>query len=154
MRRAKLSDREDVVLALQDEIRRTDESRYDHRLHGVLLVAQGLSCRQVAKLFGDAPRTIAYWVRQFEEKGLIGLAEGERLGRPRTLSKEQLDEVDLALRKSPTDFGLISNLWDGKTLSQFVAHQWGVTLGVRQSQPPVQATWVSPQKASARNRPC
>jgi len=134
MRRAKLSDREEVVLALQDEIRRTDESRYDHRLHGVLLVAQGLSCRDVAKLLGDAPRTVAYWVRQFEDEGLAGLAEGERPGRPPRLSRRQLEEVGYALRKSPTESGLKVNLWDGKTLSQFVAERWGVTLGVRQSQ--------------------
>jgi hypothetical protein len=42
----------DIVLGLQDEIRRSDESRYDHRLHGLLLVAQGMSCREVAQLLG------------------------------------------------------------------------------------------------------
>lgn len=134
MRKAKITDAEEMVLALQDEIRRTDESRYDHRLHGVLLVAQGLSCREVAGLLGDAPRTVAYWVRRFEDDGLPGLAEGERPGRPRRLSKEQLEEVGQALRKSPADVGLNANLWDGKTLSEFVKMQWGITLGVRQSQ--------------------
>jgi len=93
MRKAKTTDAEEMVLALQNEIRRTDESRYGHRLHGVLLVAQGLSCREVAGLLGDSPRTVAYWVRRFEVDGLPGLAEGERPGRPRRLSKEQLEEV-------------------------------------------------------------
>jgi hypothetical protein len=36
------------VLSLQQEIQRSEESRYDHRLHGVLLVAQGLTCPEVA----------------------------------------------------------------------------------------------------------
>ena len=134
MRKAKITDPEEMVLALQDEIRRSDESRYDHRLHGVLLVAQGLSCREVSRLLGDAPRTVAYWVSRFEDEGLAGLAEGERPGRPRRLSREQLEEVSQALRKSPADFGLSPNLWDGKALSQFVAVRWGITLGVRQSQ--------------------
>lgn len=48
-----IGDAEIVVLGLQDEIRRSEESRYDHRLHGVLLVAQGMSCRQVSDLLGD-----------------------------------------------------------------------------------------------------
>lgn len=39
MRKTKLTDRGDVPLSLPDEIRRRDESRYDHRSHGVLLVA-------------------------------------------------------------------------------------------------------------------
>jgi hypothetical protein len=31
------------ALGLQQEIQRSEESRYDHRLHGVLLVAQGMT---------------------------------------------------------------------------------------------------------------
>ena len=53
-----ISDREEMVFALQDEIRRSPDSRYDHRLHGVLLVAQGMSCRKVAEALGDSPRTV------------------------------------------------------------------------------------------------
>jgi hypothetical protein len=37
-----IADAENVILGLQDEIRRSEESRYDHRLHGVLLVAHGM----------------------------------------------------------------------------------------------------------------
>lgn len=129
-----ISDAESVILALQDEIRRSHESRYDHRLHGILLVAQGMSCRKVARLLGDAPRTIAYWVRRFEEEGLAGLVEGERPGRPRRLSEKQLDQIASALRRPPSDFGLSANLWDGKSLSAFIQQQWGITLGVRQCQ--------------------
>lgn len=129
-----IKDAEVVVLGLQDEIRRSEESRYDHRLHGVLLVAQGMSCRQVSELLGDAPRTVAYWVRRFERNGLGGLTEEERPGRPRRLSKEQIQSIDAALRGLPTDFGLTGNLWDGKTLSAYVMRQWGVSLGTRQCQ--------------------
>src|SRR5215470_4586868 len=60
----------DIILGLQDEIRRSEESRYDHRLHGLLLVAQGLSCRGVAQLLGDSPRAVQYWVNRFEKDGL------------------------------------------------------------------------------------
>ena len=67
-----------IILGLQDEIRRSAESRYDHRLHGVLLVAEGMNCCRVAELLGDAPRTVEYWVRRFEAKGLAGLQEGAR----------------------------------------------------------------------------
>jgi transposase len=134
MKRIHIADAEIVILALQDEIRRSDESRYDHRLHGLLMVAQGLSCTEVARLLGDAPRTVAYWVQRFEEEGLAGLAEGDRPGRPRRLSPEQLQKVGAALRGNPMDCGIGANLWDGKTLSEFIAKEWTITLGVRQSQ--------------------
>ena len=129
-----IRDAEIVVLGLQDEIRRSEESRYDHRLHGLLLVAQGMSCHQVSELLGDAPRTVAYWVRRFETHGLTGLTEEERSGRPRRLSEEQIQGIDAALRMQPTDFGLTGNLWDGKTLSAYVKSRWAVSLGTRQCQ--------------------
>ncbi|PYU44008.1 MAG: transposase, partial [Acidobacteria bacterium] len=76
-----VADSETIILALQDEIRRSEESRYDHRLHGLLLVAHGRTCPEVAALLGDAPRTVEYWIRGFEERGLAALREGDRSGR-------------------------------------------------------------------------
>jgi len=83
-----IADSPTIILGLQDEIRRSEESRYDHRLHGVLLVAQGMTCPEVAHLLGDAPRSVEYWVGRFERDGLAGLLEGERPGRPRRLTEK------------------------------------------------------------------
>jgi transposase len=134
MKRLTISDAETMILALQDEIRRSEDARYDHRLHAILLVAQGMSCREVAGVLGDSPRIVAYWVKQFEEIGFAGLSEGERPGRPSRLSVDQLDEIEVALRQSPLDYGLATNIWDGKTLSEHIQQKWGVELGVRQCQ--------------------
>ena len=76
MKALSITDAPTVILGLQDEIRRNAESRYDHRLHGLLLVAQGMSALEVARLFGAAPRTVQYWVRRFEQDGLAGLVDG------------------------------------------------------------------------------
>src|SRR5215469_6171147 len=96
-----IDDAENVILGLQDEIRRSEESRYDHRLHGVLLVAHGMNCCQVADILGDAPRTVAYWVERFEQKGLGGLHEGSRSGRPSKLNADQIADLQKVLRASP-----------------------------------------------------
>jgi transposase len=134
MRALTISDQENMVMALQDEIRRNDAARYDHRLHGVLLVAQGMTCPQVAQLLGDAPRTVVNWVRRFELQGLAGLSEGERSGRPGRLSPAHLAKVQRALRASPLQFGLGTQMWDGPTLSTFLQRELGVTLKIRQCQ--------------------
>jgi transposase len=134
MRPLQVRDAETIVLGLQDEIRRSGESRYDHRLHGVLLVAQGMTCPEVSRLLGDAPRSVQHWVRRFEERGLAGLAEGQRSGRPRRLREAQLEEVDRVLRQTPRSVGLGGTLWDGKTLSAWIEQRFQVRLGVRQCQ--------------------
>src|SRR5271165_4023215 len=122
------------VLGLQQEIQRSEDSRYDHRLHGVLLVAQGLTCPEVARALGDSPRTVEYWVERFEDRGLAGLAEGERPGRPARLTPAQLGEIERILRLTPRDVGLGVTLWDDKTLSAWIEREQGVALGVRQCQ--------------------
>jgi len=134
MRPLVISEAPTIVVALQDEIRRSAESRYDHRLHGVLLVAQGMTCPEVARLLGDAPRTVEYWVHRFEERGLAGLVEGPRFGRPRRLDDDQLKEISATLRRTPADLGLTANLWDGKTLAAFIEQRYTITLSVRQCQ--------------------
>ena len=135
MKPLKISDAQTMVLALQDEIRRSEESRYDHRLHGVLLVAHGISCREAAGVLGDAPRTVENWIHRFEKDGLAGLNEGERPGRPSRLSPTQMADVQTALRQTPTEAGVKGGgVWDGKTLSRYLAQKFEVELKARQCQ--------------------
>jgi transposase len=134
MKALTISDTDSMTMALQDEIRRNEAARYDHRLHGVLLVAQGMTCPQVADYLGDSPHTVVNWVQRFERRGFAGLIDGERTGRPTRLSPEQRDAVEDALRQRPLDFGLSANLWDGPTLSAFLKRQFSIDLKVRQCQ--------------------
>src|ERR1700694_1638082 len=122
------------VLSLQQELQRSGGARYDHRLRGVLLVAQGMTCPEVARLLGDAPRSIENWVHRFDQHGLAGLTEGERSGRPSRLDEQQVKEINRVLRAKPSDAGMRVNLWDGKTLSAWIDKTYGVELRVRQCQ--------------------
>lgn len=123
-----------AVVGIQQEIRRSDESKYDHRLHALLLVAQGMTCPEVARLLGDGVRSVEYWVHRYERDGLAGLTEGERSGRPSRLDEKQLKEINRVLRNKPRDAGMQVNLWDGKTLSAWIEKTYDLHLGVRQCQ--------------------
>jgi transposase len=134
MRRLQISDRDVIKMSIQQEILRSEESRYDHRLHGVLLICAGMSCYQVADLFCHSPRTIQSWVNRFEERGFAGLWDDERTGRPSVLNKSALHELEEDLRRSPRDLGYSQNMWDGKMLSHHLAKHFKAHLGVRQCQ--------------------
>lgn len=134
MRPLQISDRMMMEIALRNEILRSEEARYDHRLHGVLLVCRGFSCYQVGDMFGHNPTTIQRWVKNFETRGFSGLQDSERAGRAQRLSFDQLQLVDRDLRKSPRQFGYNQNLWDGKLLSHHIEQTHGLILGVRQCQ--------------------
>jgi transposase len=123
-----------MTIAIQQEISRSEEARYDHRLHGVLLVSQGMTCYEVAQLLGQNPVTVQRWVNRFNERGFAGLHEGERPGRPGSLSAAQWETLAQDLRRSPRELGHTQNLWDGKLLAHHLALHHGVRLGVRQCQ--------------------
>jgi transposase len=134
MRTLEIKEPELMRIALQDEIERSEESRYDHRLHGVLLVCSGLSCYHVAELLGQSPGMVQYWVQRFDKSGFAGLQKGERPGRPTIFDEATLQRVGNDLRQQPKVFGCIQNLWDGKLLSYHLSQQYGIKIGVRQCQ--------------------
>ena len=134
MRRLEISDADIMQVAIQQEIVRSQESRYDHRLHGVLLVCSGLSTYEVAELFGQSERTVQYWARRFELRGFAGLQDAQRPGRPATLDERTLEQVGTDLRRGPRELGYTQSQWDGKLLSHHLDAAYGVRLGVRQCQ--------------------
>lgn len=134
MRKLEIKDADIIRIAVQQEILRSEESRYDHRLHGIMLVCSGFSCSEVAELFGHSPRTVQYWVRRFEESGFAGLEDIPRPGRPAVMDKTIHQGLGKDLRLSPRELGYTQNLWDGKLLSHHLAQRFGVNLGVRQCQ--------------------
>ncbi|MBI4221083.1 MAG: helix-turn-helix domain-containing protein [Planctomycetes bacterium] len=134
MRKFEIKDSNIMQVAVQQEILRSDESRYDHRLHGILLVCSGFSCYEVADLFKHSPRTIQYWVHRFEQSGFEGLKDMDKPGRPSAITEKIRNILEKDLRRSPREFGYQQNLWDGKLLSHHLAKRKKVDLGVRQCQ--------------------
>ena len=45
-----------------------------------------------------------------------------------------MEEIGIALRASPEDYGLAGHLWDGNSLSEFISEKFGVNLKIRQCQ--------------------
>jgi len=134
MRKLQISDADVMRTAICDEIRRSPESRYDHRLHGILLVCVGRSCYEVADLLSQSPRTVENWVRSFEQRGLAGLQDGGRPGRPSRVNDAVLQTVAHDLRQSPRDLAYPQTMWDGPLLRHHLAERLGVQIGVRQCQ--------------------
>ncbi len=131
MRKLTVPDPDTMRPGILDEIQRHEDARYDHRLHGILLICAGMNCCQVAELLGQAPRTVQYWVRRFERHGFAGLQEKQNQGRPSSLtplwtrSEETYDNPHA---------GYSQNLWDGKLLSYHLSASYDVQMGVRQCQ--------------------
>lgn len=134
MRRLEIQDVETFQAAVEDEIFRYPEGRYYHRLHVVLHVLKGASCYEAARIYGHSPRTVQYWVHRLMARGLEGLREEERPGRPARLSSSQQEILKEHLCRSPREFGYDRNIWDGLLLCHHIERHFSIHLGVRQCQ--------------------
>jgi transposase len=99
-----------------------------HRLHCVALVLNGLSSSAVARIYGDSPRAVAYWVKRFKKDGEQGLHEESRPGRPSKLNASQLKHVQIFLDKSSAH----SKSEKAEHLAHYISEKFGITLTVRQ----------------------
>jgi transposase len=61
----------------------------------VLLAAEGLSREEIGKRVGCHPNTVSLWRKRFAERGVEGLLDEPRPGRPRTVSDDKVEEIVL-----------------------------------------------------------
>ena len=113
---------------VRDMCARSADARLLHRLHCVALVTNGLSASEVARIFADSPRAVAYWVTRFKKKGLDGLREEVRPGRPPKLNPAQMKKLQTFLELSRKR----SKQLRPETLSEYISEQFGISLTSRQ----------------------
>lgn len=134
MRKLSLSSAKWVREVIHASVKTSCESHFLHRLHCVLLVAEGRSCYEVARWLGNDPRTIERWVHALDEHGIEGLREHHSGGRPTKLAGEQMQCLALDLQKPPRVCGYSEREWSGKLLVQHLDGCYGIKLSVRQCQ--------------------
>ncbi len=134
MRKLCLSSEKGLRELIQALVKTSCEPHFLHRLHCVLLVAEGRSCYEVARWFGEDPRTIERWVHALDDYGIEGLREHRAGGRPAKLADEQLQHLAFDLQKPPHMCGYPEQRWSGKLLMQYLEGRYGVKLSTRQCQ--------------------
>ncbi|MDR2204970.1 MAG: helix-turn-helix domain-containing protein, partial [Flavobacteriaceae bacterium] len=137
MKRLEITRQEEVKNQIQSYFEKNTESRFIHKLHGILLFINNEkeSCDSVGALFGNSPRTISNWIKKLNETGdLESLRDEKRPGRTPRLNEQQRSELKETLQHSPEKSGMASNLWDGKTLSAYIEKRYGIIMKVRTCQ--------------------
>ncbi|MDE2292859.1 MAG: helix-turn-helix domain-containing protein [Elusimicrobia bacterium] len=134
MRRLGISDARQGEQVIWREIMRSAESRYDHRLHGVLSVCRGLSCYETAAVWGRSPRSLEHWVRRYEDQGLSGLKERPRPGRPAALTSSERARLQRELMRDPVRCGWPDARWSGGLVRAHLARRYQRSLSLRQCQ--------------------
>ena len=85
----------------------------------VLHALEGLKAPEIGARMGLCGATVRHWLKRFNARGLEGLAEDVRTGRPPTYSAEQRSAVINTALTPPADLGLPFASW---TLDRLVAY--------------------------------
>lgn len=134
MRRLRPSGESDLRTILAAASHGSEELRFLHRLHAVLLVSAGRNCYEVAQWFGENPRSIERWVHAYETVGEDGLHAHHRGGGNTRLTVQQLGELALDLGSLPSACGYTQDRWSGKLLARHIQNRFGVQLSLRHCQ--------------------
>lgn len=133
-KKLKIKDVEGVKEKVREYFSYNIDARFAHKLDLIILLCNGHSNKEVSELYGVNRATIHRWVHKLNDKGIEGLLECPKAGRPRGLSKEKFVELRGDLTKLPSYFGYKRGRWDGKLLSHHLKGKYGVLLKVRSCQ--------------------
>lgn len=96
----------------------------------ILHAVEGLTAPEIAARMDLCGKTGRFWLARFNERGLDGLEEDVRSGRPPTYSAEERSAVIRAALTRPAELGLPFACW---TLDRLVADLSEHGIGMRRS---------------------
>ena len=96
----------------------------------VMQALEGLKAPEISARMDLCGATVRHWLKRFNARGLKGLEEDVRTGRPPTYSAEEKSAVITTALTRPGDLGLPFASW---TLDRLVAHLAGRGIAMRRS---------------------
>ncbi len=107
---------------------RTARARFVERARIVLALADGRRPSQVARELGLSRPTVYIWLHRFNDRGLHGLEDQPRAGRPPTYTAEQRAEVIAAALADPKQLGRPFGCWTLDRLQTYLNEQKGIPI--------------------------
>src|SRR5256885_13776235 len=71
------------------------------RAHGILLSAQGMRIKEIAKIYQVDRDTVVTWIKKWEQSGIASLSDKPRSGRPPKLTPEEKDLARQYIKEDP-----------------------------------------------------
>jgi transposase len=104
------------------------------RIAAFLLLLAGWKSTQIADLFGLSRWGAVKLIQKANKEGLEAIEDHHRPGRPSQFDEKVLKDLDEALSKSPQDYGLSRNRWDGVVVVEYLKKFHYIKIQVRHAQ--------------------
>jgi transposase len=122
MSRQMLTERERTMI--ESMARHPSEATVLRHAQALLWRDEGESIAEVSERLGVSRRTICYWQAHFRERQALDLParlrDGQRSGRPRTVSGHIEPLLEVVLDQDPRELGYRSTVWTAPLLQQYL----------------------------------
>ena len=132
-KRLNLAQARDVPEEEQQIIRRlahsrTAAARTVERARVVQAALDGQQVEEIAAHLGVARATVYLWLHRFEVKGVAGLEDAPRGGRPATYTREQVGEIVATALTDPQTLDLPFKSWTLDRLVVYLSERKGIAM--------------------------
>jgi transposase len=118
-----------------DELIAASKNRKDpgfaRRARGVLMFAEGRHYSYICEALSVSKEAVRLWLRAYEAKGLAGLVDRPRPGKPRIKSKQIEEAVEEIIHRPPSEFGFDRSTWSLESITEYVLTSRGVQVGLQ-----------------------
>jgi transposase len=134
MHKLTINNNDKVILDVLDHFNKLPDGDFLQRLHAILLIASGVECSNVAKMFNRSRRTVHRWINAVNNGGIDALRNSRKSGRPAKLSEEEKEQLRRDLELEPGAFGYDQAEWDGVLVGRYIQERFNVRLRERMCQ--------------------
>src|SRR6266699_1967447 len=113
------------LLELRRQAQKDKEPRVVLRIQGILMSLDGYTAGEIASRLKVHRSTVPLWVEHWNRYGEEGLWEGQRSGRPSSLSAEERDKLCDILDSGPVAYGLETGIWTSPLVRQVIDEEFG-----------------------------
>jgi transposase len=154
MKRIKILNKQLIKTSLDSYLNQSAELRFVQRLQVIsfLIENDDASCITAGKTFNVSPKAVQNWVNRINKTDDIqSLRDQPGQGRKSRLTKQQLAQIEIAVKDNPEKVGMKGKQWNGTVLAEYINKQLGVELQLRQCQRMLQKLGVSSQSGRPWN---
>src|SRR5690349_18205630 len=107
---------------------RTAPARTVERALVVEAALEGAAVEEIAVQLHLSRATVYLWLHRFEERGIAGLQDHPRGGRPPTYRREQVSQIIATALERPQNLGLPYASWTLDRLVAYLAEHKGISM--------------------------
>lgn len=107
---------------------RTAPARSVERAQVVEAALEGATVEDIAAQLPLARGSVYLWLHRFEERGIAGLQDHPRGGRPPTYSREQVSQIIATALDRPQHLGVPYASWTLDRLATYLAERHGISM--------------------------